>query len=161
MYTDGSCWPTRNGPGGHAAILVLGDGDEIEVVGGAASTTNNRMELQALISAMQSIEKPASLEVYSDSQYVVKGAGSWLRGKPKDAAGWMVNWNRSRWRNGLKERTNSDLWKALYSECLRHNEVDLNWVRGHAGNLLNERCDQLCLEQRLLHTSASDCTQGV
>lgn len=131
IYTDGGARPNP-GPGGWAAVILSPDGEAEELVGGAPSTTNNRMELQAAISALAHLEERCSVELYTDSQYVRQGITSWLAG-----------WRRQGWRrrDGGAVK-NVDLWRRLERLNSRH-RVNWHWVKGHAGNEWNERVDAL------------------
>lgn len=136
IHTDGSCLKNPNGPGGWAAILVLPGSDplyEKEFVGSDPSTTNNRMEMQAVISGLQMLTRPCDVLVHSDSEYVVKGATQWIDG-----------WIRRRWRNSQGDPVaNQDLWLLMLDVLAAQAKVDFTWVRGHSGDAYNERCDKL------------------
>jgi ribonuclease HI len=138
VFTDGGC-SGNPGPGGWAYV-ILADGAVSERWGAEKVTTNNRMELSAVIAALQAIlADPAlaakRLTVYTDSQYVQKGISSWI-----------ASWKRNGWRTSAKEPVkNQDLWQALDSLASRLT-VDWRWVKGHAGNEHNERCDALTQE---------------
>jgi len=131
IYTDGAC--TGNpGPGGYAALIVR-DGETQEISGGFARTTNNRMEILAAISGLETLERPSKVTVYSDSQYVVNAISK----------GWAKRWQANNWmRNPKEAAVNPDLWTRLLALCAKH-EVEFSWVRGHAGHPENERCDFL------------------
>ena len=130
IFCDGAC-SGNPGPGGFGAILRY-NGSEKEISGGAAETTNNRMELTAVIEALRCLTRPCRVRVTTDSQYVVKGMTEWIEG-----------WQRKGWVNSKKEPVlNRDLWEALLEQTRRHT-VQWQWVRGHAGHAENERCDQL------------------
>ena len=130
IYTDGAC-SGNPGPGGWGAILISG-GREKELCGGEAATTNNRMELMAAIEALIALKRPCRVELHTDSQYVRTGITEWLPG-----------WKARGWRTAAKAPVkNDDLWKRLDAARQRH-EVDWRWVKGHAGNELNERADTL------------------
>lgn len=134
-YTDGAC-SGNPGPGGWGALLIARDGDHVirerELSGGEARTTNNRMELLAAISALETLERPSRLTVVTDSAYVKDGITKWL-------AGWMRNGWKTAARKPVK---NDDLWKRLDMARARH-EVTWEWVKGHAGHPENERADAL------------------
>lgn len=131
IYTDGACEPNP-GPGGYAAVM-LHPKKRKEISGGFRKTTNNRMELMAAIKGLELLSRPCSVKLYSDSQYVVKGI----------TQGWAANWKKKDWWRTNKERAeNFDLWDRLLTLCQTH-EVTFQWVRGHAGNVENERCDRL------------------
>jgi ribonuclease HI len=133
VYTDGAC--ARNpGPGGWGVILISG-GHRRELNGGEAATTNNRMELMAAISALESLKGPSRVELHTDSEYVQKGISSWIHG-----------WKRKGWRTSAGSPVkNADLWRRLDEAQQRH-EVAWKWVRGHAGHDENERADELARE---------------
>lgn len=133
IFCDGAC-SGNPGPGGYGAILRCG-GSEKEISGGAPDTTNNRMEMTAVIEALRQLKRPCRVIITTDSQYVVKGMTEWIAG-----------WQRKGWRNSKKEPVlNRDLWEMLLEESKRHT-IDWKWVRGHAGHAENERCDQLARE---------------
>jgi ribonuclease HI len=133
IFCDGAC-SGNPGPGGYGAILRCG-GSEKEISGGAPDTTNNRMEMTAVIEALRLLTRPCRVCITTDSQYVVKGMTEWIAG-----------WQRKGWRNSKKEPVlNRDLWESLLEESQRHS-VEWKWVRGHAGHPENERCDQLARE---------------
>jgi len=130
IWTDGAC-SGNPGPGGWGAIL-LHDGREKELCGGEAMTTNNRMELLAAISALEALKRPCGIDLHTDSQY--------LRG---GVTGWMKNWKRNGWRTAdRKPVKNDDLWRRLDEAATPH-EIVWAWVRGHAGDAMNERADAL------------------
>ena len=133
IWTDGAC-SGNPGPGGWGAILVY-KGHEKELKGGEALTTNNRMELMAAIAALEAMKRPASIDFYTDSQY--------LRG---GVMGWIEGWKRNGWRTADKKPVkNADLWQRLDDAAKRH-DIVWHWVRGHAGTLGNERADELARE---------------
>ena len=130
LYTDGACDPNP-GPGGWAALLLFG-GHRKALTGYVPSTTNNRMELQAIISALQALKQPCRVRLYTDSEYVRKGVTQYLaRWKAK---GWLTS--------DKKAVANRDLWEALDAAMQRH-QVEWNWVKGHAGDPYNEEVDRL------------------
>ncbi len=131
IYTDGGASPNP-GPGGWAAVILSSDGGVEELSGGAPSTTNNRMELMAAISALSHLARPSLVELYTDSQYLRQGISSWL-----------ARWRSQGWRrrDGSPVK-NVDLWRRLEVLNRRH-RVDWHWVKGHAGNTWNERVDRL------------------
>lgn len=132
LYTDGAA-SGNPGPGGWGAVLVCGTARK-EMNGGFARTTNNRMELLAVIEGLRAIRwEHAEVEVWSDSQYVVKAI----------AEGWLENWILKDW----KKVKNPDLWKAFVPLYRSHN-VSFHWLHGHAGHPENERCDRLAVEAR-------------
>ncbi len=136
LYTDGAC-SGNPGPGGWAFILRhLANGTETEHAGFAAETTNNRMELTAVIEGLSALTDPSQVEVWSDSQYVLHGLRDWLDG-----------WKAKGWRrSGNKRVLNVDLWRQLDALRDRH-ELQYQWVAGHDGHPENERCDQLAVDQ--------------
>ena len=131
IYTDGAC-SGNPGPGGWGAVLIK-DHHRKEINGGAAETTNNRMELQAAIEALQALKyEPSNVILYTDSNYVKGGI-----------TGWLKNWKRNGWKTADKKPVkNEDLWRALDKIETRHN-VTWRWVKGHAGHPENERADEL------------------
>lgn len=130
IYTDGAC-SGNPGPGGWGARIEHGD-DATELTGGAADTTNNRMELTAAIEALKSLPDGSQITLVTDSIYVKDGITSWLAG-----------WKRNGWKTAAKKPVkNVDLWQALDAECARHT-IDWQWVKGHAGHPGNERADAL------------------
>jgi ribonuclease HI len=133
IYTDGGCEPNP-GLGGYGVVLVHPK-KRAEVSGGFRKTTNNRMEIFAAIAGLELLKQPCKATLYSDSQYLVKAM----------TEGWVANWKRKNWWRTNKERPeNVDLWQRLDALCERH-QVEFRWVKGHAGNLENERCDQLAM----------------
>ena len=135
IYTDGAC-SGNPGPGGWGAILSSG-GRSREISGGEAHTTNNRMELMAVIKSLELLTRPCDVELYSDSAYVVNAF----------TQGWIEKWQRTGWTNSAKkEVANKDLWVALIELCKIH-KVTFKKVKGHADNEFNNRCDELAVEQ--------------
>jgi ribonuclease HI len=130
IYSDGAC-KGNPGTGGWGALLVAG-GHRKEICGGEANTTNNRMEMTAVIRALESLKRPSTVEVHTDSQYVQKGISEWMAG-----------WKRRNWRTADgKPVKNQDLWLQL--DALSHlHTIEWKWVRGHAGHPENERADAL------------------
>lgn len=135
IYTDGSCYPNP-GPGGYAAIIVTELGERI-VTGKVAGSTNNRMELTAVVEALESLPVGSSVTVHSDSAYVVNGSTRWVD-----------NWQKRNWltREG-KPVVNQDLWERILLAKQIHT-VTFKWLRGHNGHVYNERCDALCRKAR-------------
>jgi ribonuclease HI len=130
IWTDGAC-KGNPGPGGWGALLRQGP-HEKELYGGQAGTTNNRMELLAVIQALKALKRRCTVVVHTDSQYVQKGMSEWL-----------VNWKRRDWRTADKKPVkNADLWQELDALVAQH-DLSWRWVRGHAGDPGNERADQL------------------
>lgn len=136
IFTDGAC-SGNPGPGGWGAILRYGE-HEKEISGGEAQTTNNRMELTAVITALAALKEPCRVVLTTDSQYVVNSV----------TKGWLFGWEKKNW---IKEKSkpvpNADLWKHLLP-LIRKHEVEFVWVRGHNGHPENERCDELAVIQR-------------
>lgn len=126
IYTDGGASPNP-GLGGWAAILIADNGVEKELTGGERNTTNNRMELYAVIEALRALKGPCVIDLFVDSEYVKKGMTEWMPG-----------WIRKNWHK-VKNR---DLWELLKEEAERH-QIKWHWVKGHAGNIYNERVDKL------------------
>jgi ribonuclease HI len=132
IYTDGAC--TGNpGPGGYCAILEYG-GHRREVSGGFRRTTNNRMEMMAVIKALEALKEACQVTVVSDSEYVVNGI----------TKGWAKGWRAKSWRRSGKVVPNWELWSRLLDLCEYH-RLRFEWVRGHAGHVENERCDALAV----------------
>ncbi len=130
IYTDGAC-KGNPGPGGWGVWLRYG-GHEREMFGGEARTTNNRMELTAVIQALAALKRPCEVTLFTDSQYVRKGITEWIHG-----------WKQRGWLTAdRKPVKNAELWRALDGEASRH-RVDWRWVKGHAGDEGNERADAL------------------
>lgn len=143
IYTDGAC-SGNPGPGGWAAILRHGQSEK-EIAGHAAATTNNRMELTAVIEALKRLKRPCQVVICSDSTYLIDSF----------AKGWLANWKRNGWKRGPHKRDpvpNADLWQELDQLVSKH-KVKWQKVRGHAGHELNERVDRLAVQQiELLRT---------
>ena len=135
IYTDGSCLGNP-GAGGYAAIILDENGNYEEIFGGESFTTNNRMELTAAIVALRKISKDDFVEIFTDSTYL----------RNAFTQNWLANWKRNGWKSANKQAVkNQDLWLAL-DELISTHKVKFNWVRGHAGDTLNERCDKLARE---------------
>ena len=135
LFTDGAC-SGNPGPGGWGAILRYG-GREKELSGGAADTTNNRMELTAVIKALALLKEPCVVELYSDSKYVIDGLSK----------GWAKGWQKRGWiKPDKKPALNPDLWERLLELTDRH-EMRYHWVKGHAENEKNNRCDQMAVAE--------------
>lgn len=133
IYTDGAC-SGNPGAGGWAAILRYG-AHEKELCGGQADTTNNRMELSAVIEALHSLKEPCEVTLYTDSQYIARAINE----------GWLENWQQKGWKKADKAPVkNEDLWKDLASLLKKHS-VSFVWVKGHDGQIENERCDTLAV----------------
>ncbi|GAC1330739.1 MAG: ribonuclease HI [Collimonas sp.] len=130
IFADGAC-KGNPGTGGWGALLVA-DGKEKELFGGERNTTNNRMELKAVIEALTALTRPCEVIVFTDSQYVQKGISEWIHG-----------WKARGWKTAAREPVkNVDLWQALDAAQARH-KIEWRWVKGHAGHVGNERADQL------------------
>jgi ribonuclease HI len=137
LYTDGAC-SGNPGPGGWAYILKHpSSGAAKERAGGERDTTNNRMELTAVIEGMRALKSASRIDLYSDSQYVLNGLKTW-----------MDDWKKRGWKTAAKKPVkNQDLWEILDEMRARH-EISFHWVRGHSEHPENERCDQLAVEAR-------------
>lgn len=130
IFADGAC-SGNPGPGGFGAILRSGE-KEKEISGCEALTTNNRMELMGVISAIEALKRPCRIKVTTDSNYVVKGMSEWIKG-----------WIRNNWRNSQKKEVlNRDLWERLLQAAKDH-DIEWVWIKGHNGHAENERCDEL------------------
>ena len=135
IYTDGAC-SGNPGPGGWGAILEY-MGHERELSGGEKNTTNNRMELTAVIRALQALKEPCTVELYSDSKYVIDALQK----------GWAAGWRKRGWiKSDKKPALNPDLWELLLSLTETH-DVRYHWVKGHASNPKNNRCDELAVAE--------------
>ena len=135
IYTDGAC-SGNPGPGGWGAILEY-MGHEKELSGGEQNTTNNRMELTAVIKALQALKEPCTVELYSDSKYVLDALQK----------GWAVSWRKKGWiKSDKKPALNPDLWEILLDLVEMH-DVRYHWVKGHASNPKNNRCDELAVNE--------------
>ena len=135
LYTDGAC-SGNPGPGGWGAILEY-MGHEKELSGGEPNTTNNRMELTAVIKALEALKEPCTVELYSDSKYVLDALQK----------GWAVSWRKRGWiKSDKKPALNPDLWETLLSLVEKH-DVRYHWVKGHASNPKNNRCDELAVSE--------------
>lgn len=130
IFTDGAC-KGNPGPGGWAAILRM-NSHEKELVGGEAATTNNRMEMTAILRGLSALNEPCAVTVHTDSRYVIDGMTQWIFG-----------WQKRGWVNAAKKPVaNEDLWRELIAAALPH-KVSWEWVKGHSGHPENERCDAL------------------
>jgi ribonuclease HI len=133
IYTDGACLGNP-GPGGYGVVLLYNNTRK-EISGGFRLTTNNRMEIFAAIAGLKALKTCCDVTIYSDSQYVVDAI----------MRGWASRWKANGWRRNKKDMAvNADLWEQLLTLCAQH-EVKFVWVRGHAGNKENERCDELAV----------------
>lgn len=143
IWTDGAC-SGNPGPGGWGVILVSGDRRK-ELFGGEPHTTNNRMELLAAISALEALKKPCDVRLHVDSEYVRQGISQWIHG-----------WKRNGWRTADKKPVkNAELWQRLEEAAKRH-RIEWLWVRGHAGDPMNERADELAREGVKLARSGAE-----
>ena len=138
LYTDGAC-SGNPGPGGWAAILRYGAAAR-ELSGGEAATTNNRMELTAVLEGLRALKEPCAVELYSDSQYIVNALNN----------GWLRDWKRRGWKRRDGELKNPELWQEL-DQLLQKHAVTPHWVKGHADDEYNNRCDALAVAQRDAH----------
>lgn len=134
IYTDGAC-SGNPGPGGYGAIMKYGEREK-ELSGGYALTTNNRMELMAVIKGLEALKKPCRVTLYSDSRYIVDAMN----------LGWAVKWRNAGWMRGKSgPAKNPDLWQKILELAEVHN-IKWVWVKGHASNRYNNRCDRLAVE---------------
>lgn len=141
LYTDGAC-SGNPGPGGWGAILEYA-GTEKELSGGEAETTNNRMELTAVIAGLSALKEPCIVELYSDSKYVIDGLSK----------GWAATWQKNGWKKADKKPAlNPDLWEKLLELTTIHT-LHYHWVKGHADNPKNNRCDQLAVAAAKMHNA--------
>ena len=130
IYTDGAC-SGNPGPGGWGAILRMGE-HEKELYGGEADTTNNRMEMMAVIKALEALKRASTVDLYTDSKYVQQGINEWLAG-----------WKAKGWKTAAKKPVkNEDLWKRIDTLTAQH-DITIHWIKGHAGHPENERADEL------------------
>ena len=135
IYTDGAC-SGNPGPGGWAAILKFGP-HEKELSGGEAQTTNNRMELLGAINGLQALKEPCAVDLYTDSQYLSNAIN----------LGWLESWKKKNWKRKDGALKNVDLWQTL-DGLLQIHTVTFHWVKGHAENEYNNRCDALAVMER-------------
>jgi ribonuclease HI len=134
IYTDGACLGNP-GPGGWGAILLYGDHRK-EISGAEVQTTNNRMELRAVIESLKLLKNSSELTIYTDSKYVIDGISSWIKG-----------WKKNGWRTANRQPVkNAELWQQLDEEVTKH-KIKWQWVKGHAGNHFNEIVDQLARKE--------------
>lgn len=139
LYTDGSCLGNP-GPGGWCALLEYcdsrGASHERQLQGSEAGTTNNRMEIQAVIAGLEALQEPCQIAIYSDSSYMRNGITDWIH-----------RWKSNNWRTAAKKPVkNRDLWERL-DQLQQMHRIEWHWVRGHSGNERNERCDRVAREQ--------------
>ena len=136
IYTDGAC-SGNPGPGGWGAVLIYKE-TEKRISGGEAQTTNNRMELTGVISALQALKEPCIVELYSDSKYVIDALEK----------GWAYGWRKKGWvKSDKKPALNPDLWEILLN-LIKDHEMHYHWVKGHANNKYNEICDSMAVAER-------------
>ncbi len=134
IYADGSCLKNP-GPGGWAALLVMGNKEKL-VSGGLTHSTNNQMELQAATEGLKALKRPCQVELYSDSQYVIKGMKLWVH-----------NWLKNNWKTAAKKPVeNQEFWQKLV-EAAKDHDITWHWVKGHAGHPENERVDEAARTQ--------------
>ena len=141
IFTDGAC-SGNPGPGGYGIIMKYKETVK-ELSGGDAHTTNNRMEMTAVITALETLKEPCEVTLYSDSKYVIDSV----------TKGWVYNWEKKNWKRGSEPVPNTELWKQLLSLLGKH-KVEFVWVKGHAGHPENERCDELAVEQSQKYKNA-------
>ena len=135
LYTDGAC-SGNPGPGGWAAILRYGSSEK-ELSGGEAETTNNRMELLGVINGLSALKESCAVALYSDSQYICNALNN----------GWLRDWKKRGWKRRDGELKNAELWQEL-DVLLGKHHVEAHWVKGHAENEYNNRCDALAVAER-------------
>ena len=141
LYTDGAC-SGNPGPGGYGVILKY-QGHTKEISGGSPDTTNNRMELTAVITGLEALKEPCEVDLYSDSKYIIDAV----------TKGWAKSWRANNWiKSDKKPALNSDLWERLLN-LLELHKVNFNWVKGHAGHPENERCDQLAVQGSQMYSN--------
>ncbi len=134
IYTDGACADNPRGNGGYGVIIVCGD-QRRELSGGFRNTTNNRMEMYAVIAGLKALNEPSNVTIYSDSKYLVDSINK----------GWVYRWKANNWmRNKKDQALNVDLWECILELCRKY-AVTFHWVQGHAGHPENERCDKLAV----------------
>ncbi len=150
LYTDGAC-SGNPGPGGWGAVLIHeSTGKRREISGAKRMTTNNRMELTAVIEGLRTLRRPADVDVMSDSKYVVQGMTEWIH-----------NWIKRGWKTAAKKPVlNEDLWQALLKLAERQISIRFHWVEGHSGNPENERCDELAVQAYRNMLEQDGCDRG-
>jgi len=138
IFTDGAC-SGNPGPGAYCALIRYKNMEKI-ITGYEENTTNNRMELMAVISALKALRRPCNIKIFTDSQYVTKGMTQWI-----------FSWIKNNWRNSKKEEIhNKDLWQELYQLSQKHN-IEWLWIEGHKGHPENEKCDKIAKDIILNH----------
>ena len=136
IYTDGAC-SGNPGPGGYAAVLIY-NGMEKEISDGDPDTTNNKMEMMAVIKALEALKEPCNVKLYSDSAYIINSINN----------GWIYNWKKNNWIKSDKSKVkNIDLWEAILKQMAIHNITFIK-VKGHSDNEYNNRCDRLAVSER-------------
>ncbi|NLL34276.1 MAG: ribonuclease HI [Clostridiales bacterium] len=144
MYTDGAC-SGNPGPGGYCAILIYNEHEKV-ISGGEADTTNNRMELMGAIAGLEALREPCSVDLYSDSKYLVDGISK----------GWAASWKRRGWiKSDKKPALNPDLWDRIL-HLLEVHDVTLHWVKGHSDNKYNNRCDEVAVSESLKYAKINN-----
>ena len=143
IYTDGAC-RGNPGPGGWGAILMYGSKQK-ELSGGEKATTSNRMELTAVITALEALREPCRVDLYTDSQYIANAVN----------LGWLKSWQKKGWARKTGEVKNPDLWKRVVALMAEH-DVTFHWIKGHADNEFNRRCDELAVAEAK-RAQANDC----
>lgn len=144
IFTDGAC-SGNPGPGGFGAILRYGD-KTLEISKGYRLTTNNRMEIMAVLEALRALKESCEINLYSDSKYVIDAL----------CQGWAKKWRAGGWMRNKKDKAlNPDLWEALLTEAAKH-KIEYIWVKGHAGHIENERCDSLAVAACLGNSKIED-----
>ena len=134
IFTDGAC-KGNPGPGGWGVLLRMGQ-HEKELSGGERDTTNNRMEMRAVIEGLSALKEPCAIDLYSDSKYVIDGITKWVHG-----------WKKRGWVNAAKKPVaNAEIWREMIDAAARH-QIEWHWVKGHAGHAENERVDTLASEE--------------
>lgn len=148
MFTDGAC-SGNPGPGGWGTILRF-QGKERELSGGEPNTTNNRMELTAVLAGLRALKQPCTVELYTDSKYVADSIEK----------GWVFGWQKRGWlKADRKPALNVDLWQELL-QLLNHHTLHIHWIKGHAGHPENERCDRLAVAAAKSITEENTCGNG-
>lgn len=143
IYTDGACLGNP-GPGGWAALVTLGT-ESTTLSGGALSTTNNRMELQAVIASLAHLQEPLEIQLYTDSRYVIDGINDWIH-----------TWSINNWRTANRKPVkNKELWQELHARTQDHS-ISWHWVRGHSGDKFNELVDRLARAEAFKYQARGD-----
>lgn len=150
IYTDGGSEPNP-GSGGWGAILLFegkNGKNEKEISGNEVLTTNNRMEITAMLEGLKVLKYPCHVTIYTDSRYLKGAVGTWNRGKPV-GSGWIVDWRTRGWRRKKGTLLNIDLWKEMWDLCEKQDSIRMKWIPGHSDDHYNDRCDVLATEARL------------